>query len=264
MLLYFYPNIRLLSFLKKSNCIAPTFMNYIKNQLSYLYPFFVLLTLVLLFACGKTENSAGKTASEETITTGPPANVEKEIVNDEKKIIFFGNSLTAGYGVDPEEAFPGVIQKIIDSLDLDYQVVNAGISGETTATGKNRLEWILKQQVDVFVLELGANDGLRGINLDETEKNLQEMIDMVKKTYPQAKIVLAGMQIPPSMGAAYVSRFQRIFPELADQNDIYLIPFLLEGVGGEPTLNLPDLIHPTVEGHKIVAENVWEVLKDIL
>lgn len=217
----------------------------------------------LLSGCGKTESTTEKSAHNNLSPTSKTT-IAHDSVDEEKRIIFFGNSLTAGYGVDPEEAFPGVIQHIIDSLGLNYQVVNAGVSGETTATGKNRVEWILKQKVDVFVLELGGNDGLRGIDLNETEKNLQDIINMVKETYPKAKIVLAGMQIPPSMGAVYVDRFQKIYPALAKKNDIFIIPFLLEGVGGEPTLNLPDLIHPTAEGHKILAENVWEVLKDIL
>lgn len=189
---------------------------------------------------------------------------EKNINIPVKKIIFFGNSLTAGYGVESGQAFPALIQQKIDSAGLNYEVINAGLSGETTASGKNRVEWVLEQGVDVFVLELGGNDGLRGIDTGETKENLQEIIDYVKKDFPDAEIVLAGMQIPPNMGERYAERFREIYKELAEKNDVILIPFLLESVGGERDLNLPDGIHPNVKGHKIVAENVWEVLEDIL
>jgi acyl-CoA thioesterase-1 len=179
-----------------------------------------------------------------------------------KTILFFGNSLTAGYGIDPSEAFPALIQNKIDSLKLNYKVINAGVSGKTSAGGNGRIDWILRQKVDVFVLELGGNDGLRGIPLTATRKNLQAIIDKVKAKYPEAKLVLAGMQIPPNMGQQYTGEFKKIYPELAAKNNIALIPFLLQGVGGDPKLNQADGIHPNVEGAKIVAENVWKVLKD--
>jgi acyl-CoA thioesterase-1 len=181
-----------------------------------------------------------------------------------KNIVFFGNSLTAGYGVEESEAFPALIQEKIDSLKLPYKVINAGVSGETSAGGKSRIDWVLRQPVDVFVLELGANDGLRGISLSETLKNLQAIIDEVKKKYPTAKVVLAGMEIPPNMGKKYTDDFRVLYRQLAERNQTLLIPFLLKGVGGEPELNQPDGIHPNIEGHKIVADNVWAVLKDTL
>lgn len=182
-----------------------------------------------------------------------------------KVIVFFGNSLTAGYGLDdPSDAFAGLIQKRIDSLGLHYKVVNAGVSGETTAGGNSRIDWLLKQPLDVFVLELGGNDGLRGIPVSETKKNLQEILDKVKAKYPDAKLVLAGMQIPPNMGQTYATEFKSVYKEIADKNNITLIPFLLEGVGGEAKLNQADGIHPTEEGHRIVSETVWAVLKDVL
>ncbi|HZW64125.1 MAG TPA: arylesterase, partial [Hanamia sp.] len=175
-----------------------------------------------------------------------------------------GNSLTAGYGVDPSEAYPALIQEKIDSLHLNYKVINAGVSGETTSDGNSRVDWILKQPVDIFVLELGGNDGLRGIPLSVTEKNLQSIIDKVKAKYPGSKIILEGIQIPPNMGQDYTTQFRKIYPQLASKNKIELIQFLLKGVGGDPQLNQRDGIHPTAEGHKIVAENVWEVLKNNL
>ena len=182
----------------------------------------------------------------------------------EQVILFFGDSLTAGYGIELEEAFPALIQQRLDSLNLAYTVINSGLSGETTSGGVNRINWVINQKVDVFVLELGANDGLRGIPLDQTRSNLQAIIDYVKKKDPETKIVLAGMQIPPNMGPEYTSEFRSIFPELAQKNQIPLIPFLLDGVAGIPELNLEDGIHPTPEGHKLVRENVWAVMKDVL
>jgi acyl-CoA thioesterase-1 len=213
---------------------------------------------VLLMAC----NGNNKTEQDQAEVT----TTEKQETKSKTKIIlFFGNSLTAAYGLDdPTEGFAGLTQKKIDSLGLDYKVVNAGVSGETTAGGNSRVDWILKQPVDVFILELGGNDGLRGIPVSETKKNLQSILDKVKAKYPDAKLVLAGMQMPPSMGKTYTTEFQNVYPELAAKNNITLIPFLLKDVGGEPKLNLPDGIHPTAEGHKIVAETVWESLKAIL
>jgi acyl-CoA thioesterase-1 len=183
-----------------------------------------------------------------------------------KTILFFGDSLTAGYGLDDAtEAFPGVVQAKIDSAKLPYNIVNGGLSGETSAGGKSRIDWLLKQQpLDVFVLELGANDGLRGLPVADTEKNLQAIIDKVKAKYPQAKLVLLGMQVPTNMGAAYSADFKNIFPKLATKNNMTLVPFLLQGVGGVRKLNQADGIHPTAEGAKIVGENVWAELKGVL
>jgi len=183
-----------------------------------------------------------------------------EAKSESKVILFFGNSLTAGMGLDPNEAFPALIQEKIDSLQLSYKVVNAGLSGETTASGKNRLGWVLNADIEVFVLELGANDGLRGISLEETRGNLQEIIDVVQQKNPNTTIILAGMQIPPNMGQNYTSEFKDIFPDLAKKNNIGLIPFLLEDVAGNPELNQPDGIHPTAEGQKIIANNIWPII----
>lgn len=189
---------------------------------------------------------------------------ESETSKDSKTILFFGDSLTAAMGLDPAEGYPAGIQEKIDSLGLDYEVVNAGLSGETTAAGKNRIDWVLNQDVDVFVLALGANDGLRGIPVAETRRNLQAIIEIVREKNPGVEIILAGMQIPPNMGPEYTAEFRELFPEVARENNIHLIPFLLEGVAGEPELNQQDGIHPTAEGYDIVAENVWEVLKPVI
>ena len=182
-----------------------------------------------------------------------------------KYIVFFGNSLTAGFGLDPSEAFPALIQNRLDSIGLLYTVVNAGLSGETTASGVNRVDWVISQQrVDVFVLELGGNDGLRGIPVEETQKNLLAIIEKVHTKHPNAEIILAGMMVPPNMGPAYSKDFQAVFPAVAKEANVKLIPFILENVGGEKELNLEDGIHPTPEGHKLVMENIWAVLKEIV
>jgi acyl-CoA thioesterase-1 len=221
--------------------------------------FLVVLVVILAVMCSCTGGQ--KTPGTEATATA----ASKPLPAKSKTIVFFGNSLTAGYGLaSTAEAFPAIIQSKIDSAALPYTVVNAGVSGETTAGGASRIGWILQQPVDVFVLELGANDGLRGIPVAETKQNLQTIIDSVKMKYPSAKLVLAGMQIPPNMGQTYATGFKNIFPELAAENKMTLIPFLLEGVGGEAKLNQQDGIHPTAEGARIVAQNVWKVLQPIL
>lgn len=181
-----------------------------------------------------------------------------------KTILFFGDSLTAGYGLSPEEAFPALIEKELNKSEKKVKVVNAGLSGETSAGGLSRIDWILRQPVDVFVLELGANDGLRGLPLDQTQKNLQSIIDKVKGKYPQCKIVLAGMMVPPNMGKQYTDSFRNIYPDLAKKNNATLISFLLDGVAGNEKLNQADGIHPTAEGHKIIATNLKSVFEKLI
>jgi len=194
---------------------------------------------------------------------------------DTKTIVFFGDSLTAGYGLASAatDAFPALIQGKIDGLPIapdsrvpavTWRVVNAGLSGETTAGGLRRVDWILRQPVDIFVLALGGNDGLRGIDPAISKKNLQALIDRVHARYPAAKIVIAGMMMPGFMGEDYVKAFAAMYPALAEQNHLDLIPFLLDRVGGHQNLNQPDGIHPTAAGHAIVAETVWNHLKPLL
>jgi acyl-CoA thioesterase-1 len=216
----------------------------------------ILAASLLIAACGQNNNSAEVSPSSKKTdsTSSPPASTAKTI-------LFFGNSLTAGFGVEPSQAFPALIQKKLDSLHLPYKAINAGVSGETSSGGLARVDWILRQSPDIFVLELGGNDGLRGIPLSETKKNLQGIINRVKEKSPGTKIILAGMMMPPNMGSLYTKEFQSIYPDLAKANQISLIPFLLEGVGGEAELNQADGIHPTAQGHKVVAENVWKVLR---
>lgn len=181
-----------------------------------------------------------------------------------KTILFYGDSLTAGYGLSKEQAFPAVIDRKLNSNADQYKIINAGLSGETTAGGLNRLDWILKEPVDIFILELGANDGLRGLPLSQTESNLQQIIDKVKEKNPNVEVIIAGMMVPPNLGEDYTENFRSIFPRIAKKNNAALIPFLLQGVAGDENLNLADGIHPNVEGHKIVANNVLEVIRPLL
>lgn len=181
-----------------------------------------------------------------------------------KTILFFGNSLSAGYGVGQGNAFPALIQEQITAARLPYKVINAGVSGETSAGGKYRIHNWLAKPFDIFVLELGANDGLRGIPARETSQNLQEIIDVVKQHFPETKIVLAGMEIPDIFPGRYAAEFRVLFRELALKNNLAFIPFLLEGVVGVKSLNLPDHVHPNAEGHKILAQHVWKVLEELL
>ncbi|MGB5942762.1 MAG: arylesterase [Leeuwenhoekiella sp.] len=238
-----------------------TLLNSVTFAATKVIKFSYLLSVFLLISCGNNSTTQPDTETE-TTTEETNSSVED---NSSKTILFFGDSITAGYGLDDtQDAYPGVIQQTIDSLGLDYEVINSGVSGETTAGGKSRIDWILNQDIDVFVLELGANDGLRGTPLSETKANLQSIIDAVKVKSADTEIILAGMQLPPNMGVDYTSEFKNLFYELAEENDVTLIPFILEDVGGIPSLNQNDGIHPTVEGHAIVAENVWEVLGPII
>lgn len=214
-----------------------------------------------LLSCGDTKTEKATEEQNTTEQTEDTVATETAI----KSILFFGDSITAGYGLDDSnDAFPGVLQQKIDSLGLDYTVINSGVSGETTAGGSSRIDWVIKQNPTIFVLELGANDGLRGVPLSETRSNLQEIINTVREKSPETKIILAGMQLPPNMGQEYTQEFKQLYVDLAEKNDLAFIPFILKDVGGIATLNQADGIHPTVEGHQIVANTVWETLKPML
>ncbi len=181
-----------------------------------------------------------------------------------KTILFLGDSLTAGYGLLQEQSFPNLIGDRLKERDLPFEVVNAGVPGDTSAGGLRRIDWLLRRRIDILVLELGANDMLRGVPLDLTAENLQAIIDKTRAAYPSVKIVVAGMLAPPNLGPEYTSEFRDMFPALAAANDALLIPFLLEGVAARPELNLPDGIHPNAAGHRIVADDVWDVLERLL
>ncbi len=215
------------------------------------------LWLMSLFAVVIFSYCSSPKSEEEVNDTSENTTAAVEEQEQQKNILFFGNSLTAGYGIDQDDSFAGLTQKKIDSLGLNYRVINGGLSGETTAGGLSRIDWFLEDKPDIFILELGGNDGLRGIKISETKSNLLAMIDKVREKYPDTKIILAGMQIPPNMGQEYTDEFAKIYPAVAEEKDVTLIPFLLEKVGGIPELNLPDGIHPTEEGHQLVFETLW-------
>ena len=179
-------------------------------------------------------------------------------------IVFLGTSITAGLGLDPEQAYPAIIQKKLDSAGLQYQVINAGNSGESSAGALNRIDWILQQSPAVLLIETGANDGLRGQTPESVRDNIQAIIDRTRQRSPGTRIILAGMRALPNLGREYVRRFVAIYPELAERNQIQLVPFILEGVGGVDSLNQADGIHPTPRGQEIVADNVWQVLEPVL
>jgi acyl-CoA thioesterase-1 len=228
-------------------------MTHYRTSLSLIIILFT--SFILVSSCG---SSSDQKQSEAATTDST------EVVGKEKTILFFGNSLTAGYGIDQDDSFTGLTQDRIDSLGLNYRVINGGLSGETTAGGLSRLDWFLEDEPYIFILELGGNDGLRGILPAESKRNLIGIIDKVRAKYPETKIILAGMQIPPNMGLEYTEEFKSIYPEVAAEKNVTLIPFLLEGVAGNPELNLPDGIHPTEDGHKIVMETIWPFIEKLI
>ena len=224
-------------------------------------PLFLIAFTIFLFLINACQTTESEKKSADQITKNP----EESKLDFQKKIILcYGNSITAGYELDIDQAFPALIQRKIDSLKLSYNVINAGLSGETSASGKSRIEWTLQTVPDIFMLELGANDALRGLPLDQTRNNLKDIIDQVKQVNPQVKLIIAGMKVPPNLGQEYTSAFENLFPSLAKEYDAILIPFILENVAGIPELNLRDGIHPTAEGHKIISETIWEYLNPLL
>ena len=221
----------------------------------------LILFLLLLVSCKSNSNKNNSDTKDKVEVTD---NVELEGTTDKRKaILFFGNSLTAGLGLDKSESFPSLIQDRIDSLGLGYQVINAGLSGETSSNGATRIDWVLQQQVDVFVLELGANDMLRGLDLEATKDNLSAILSAVRDKYPEAQLIVCGMESPPNMGPDYVKGFSSLFVDLAEEFDAGYVPFFLDGVAGVEGMTL-DGKHPTAEGQKIVRDNIWKVLKDYL
>ncbi|MDQ3208296.1 MAG: arylesterase [Gemmatimonadota bacterium] len=183
---------------------------------------------------------------------------------DRPSVVFLGTSLTAGLGLEPEQAYPALVQQKIDSAGLGFRVVNAGVSGETSAGARRRVDWLLREPVAVLVLETGANDGLRGLPPDSLRANIQAVFDRARAISPSPRLVLVGMRVPPNYGRTYTERFQAIYPELARENGAALVPFLLDRVGGVAQLNQADGIHPTAEGQRVMAETVWRVLEPVL
>jgi acyl-CoA thioesterase I len=232
----------------------------------------VISVVLTITNCAPADESTGQLADADvaiqpavTPDEGAPAAPPRTATRTDGRIVLFvGTSLTAGYGVGDDVAWPAVVQQKIDSAGLPFRVSNAGISGETSAGGLRRIDWSLQQPVDVLVLELGANDGLRGLDPDAMRRNLDQIMTRTRNRYPDAAILLVGMEAPPNLGDAYTSQFRRVYVELARDHRAALVPFFLDGVAGIPALNIEDGIHPNVEGHRILARNVWPVLEPIL
>ncbi|MET0396428.1 MAG: arylesterase [Longimicrobiaceae bacterium] len=217
--------------------------------------------LPLIIGCGEEDGNSAPAAQQPA--AAPAANPAAAPAGA-PAVLFLGTSLTAGLGVDPDDAYPALVQAKVDSAGLPFRVVNAGSSGETSAGALRRLDWLMRQPFDVLVVETGANDMLRGADPDSTRANLRRIVERVRAERPDTRIVLAGMMALPNLGREYGARFQAIYPELAREYRIPLIPFLLEGVGGDPALNLPDGVHPNELGHRRVAGTVWAALEPVL
>jgi len=240
--------------------IIQRFLNAAYGQQLNLLKFCYFIAIFVLFSC---RNEVKTNQQEQTVPNTSDTTVAK--TSSKKTILCFGDSITASYGLDDSnDGYPAVLQAKIDSLNLDYVVIDSGVSGETSAGGKSRIQWVLNQDIDIFLLELGANDGLRGVPLTETRVNLQAIIDAVRDKNPDMTIILAGMELPPNMGQDYTTQFRALFADLAETNNLPFIPFILNNVGGIPELNQDDGIHPNIEGHKIVANTIWEVLEGFL
>jgi len=234
-------------------------LNFRDNHKLLLLP--ILAFLLTFSACKDKQSNTQEVVSDTTKKT----NMDQKPTDSTKKtILCFGNSLTAGYGLELEQAWPALLQDRLDSLGYDYQVINAGLSGETSSGGLNRIEWVLREKVDIFILELGANDMLRGLDVSSTKANLDSILTIVKEKYADCHLVLAGMKSPPNMGPSYEKAFNKIYTELAQKHNAVLIPFFLDSVAGNERLNLPDGKHPNAEGQKQVLENVWQHIQAVI
>lgn len=239
----------------------------------------LLCSVLCLAGCGQDRSNPSLNETSQSTPSAAKADAPSGTAGDsveasaeastasEVRVLVLGNSIAAGYGLDDPgtQSFPALLQQRVDSLGWNVRVQNAGLSGETSAGGLRRIDWLLQQKVDVLVLELGGNDGLRGVAPSATKKNLSAIIDTTLSRYPDARVVLAGMQIPPNLGPQYTQAFRDIYPAIAREYDrVALVPFVLEGVGGIDSLMQDDKIHPTAAGQRRVAQNVWGTLRPIL
>ncbi|MQA92682.1 MAG: arylesterase [Gemmatimonas sp.] len=220
-----------------------------------------------MIGCGGPERNTN--AESRVVTAEPPSmpvqpSGRAETPNEDGVVLFIGTSLTAGLGLPEDQAFPAAVQAKIDEADLPFRVVNAGVSGETSAGALSRVDWLLRQPFDVVVLETGANDMLRGTDPSFAEQNIEAIVERIRAQSPVAPIILAGMLSMPNLGPQYARQFEAIYPRLAEEHELVLIPFLLEGVAGVRELNQSDGAHPTAEGQRIVANTVWRALEPIL
>lgn len=208
---------------------------------------------------------AATPAAPSTEDSASPGSAEPPDATGRSRVVVVGTSLTAGLGLRRDaERYTDRLQAMADSAGYPVEVVNAGVSGETSAGGLRRIDWILREPLDVLVVELGANDGLRGQDPEALEANLLEIVRRTRKAYPDARVVIAGMEAPPNLGDVYTGRFRDVFLDVARTTDAALVPFLLDGVAGVDSLNQADGIHPTAEGHRLIARNVWSVLESVL
>ncbi|NNL31479.1 MAG: arylesterase [Gemmatimonadetes bacterium] len=228
-------------------------------------PALSLLACISLAACTVASDSPPPEVdggSDSTMVVASGARVPSQ---NGPRVVFLGTSLTAGLGLEgSEDGYVEALDALADSAGLPMDAVNAGVSGETSAGGLRRLDWVLRSPLDVLFLELGANDGLRGQDPEALRNNLVEIIEQTRTRYPGARIVLAGMEAPPNLGPIYTTAFRQVFTDVAERHDVVLVPFLLDGVAGVPELNQEDRIHPTEEGHAVVARTVWPHLADVL
>jgi acyl-CoA thioesterase-1 len=232
----------------------------VQSRLRYL----CVLTASAL-ACARQAPRADSTRSQANGSASPAAAASNAPTQAGRRtILFVGTSLTAGYGLDPDSAYPLQVQRMIDSAGLDYSVINAGVSGETSSALLNRLDWLMRQPFDVIVIETGANDGLRGVPVDAMAANVQRIVERVQTARPAARIVLVQMEAPPNLGTGYTRRFHEVFPDVARRTGATLMPFLLLDVAGVRELNQADGIHPNYTGERIVARNVWKALRPLL
>lgn len=234
-------------------------------MMSVIVQFLTCSFLLVLFAAGGCDDEPTDPPTEiprPAQPPGPAAASPTATTTALPRVVFLGDSLTAGHALSAEEAFPAVVGEMLEEAGTPVQVINGGVSGDTTAGGLSRLDWLLRQSPDVVVVGLGANDGLRGIRPEASEQNLRVIIQRCRDA--GADVLLLGMMIPPNYGPEYTEEFRALYPRLAAEMDVPMVPFLLEGVGGVSDLNMSDGIHPTAAGHKIVARNVLPHLRDLL
>jgi acyl-CoA thioesterase-1 len=223
------------------------------------------LLLLAPTACSKDDKVENSTSAQGARSTSPAPETRSPHRDSQPAIVFLGTSLTAGYGLLESQAFPALIEaRLEDTNRFDYRVVNAGVSGDTSAGGLRRLDWLLRLPIAVLVLELGANDMLRGQSVSQLRTNLESILERTRRTHPQVKFLIAGMRAVPNLGPDYVREFDSLFPALAKQFGAGFVPFLLEDVAANRDLNQADGIHPTAKGHSLIAERVWEELEDLL
>lgn len=243
--------------------LSPLLRHYNPIRSAVRYRIHASLTILALLAIGCRDDASVRQNQRSSLGDGVSAG-EVHSTEARRRVLFFGDSITSGYGLDPQEAYPALLQNRIDDLGWPFEAVNAGLSGETTAGGLRRIDWMLREPVDVFVLELGGNDGLRGVPVGATRQNLLDIIGKVREKYPDAAIVVAGMRMPPNLGQAFADRFASIFPEVAEETGATLIPFIGKDVIGRRLLVQLDGVHPTAAGHEVLAETVWEYLEPVL